>query len=163
VLVDLNFNTQAALVVGVVDDAAGDFLNGFENILGSKEADTLIGNGLANVITGGKGADTLTGGASGATFRFAKLSHKGDHITDFLSGTDKLEFDDAGFANTDVGVTNFAFGTVPTPADKSGWFLYDTDNGELRFDADGTGKGKAVLLLTLDGAPTLLDTDILIV
>jgi len=53
-------------------DASGDILSNFENILGSRFDDTLIGNGSVNILTGGQGndlliglggADTLDGGA----------------------------------------------------------------------------------------------------
>ena len=38
-------------------------------------------------------------------------------------------------------------------------FLYDTDNGTLRFDADGNGAGGAVLFAFLQNVPTLQATD----
>ncbi|MGE4292687.1 MAG: FecR domain-containing protein [Desulfovibrio sp.] len=46
-------------------DAAGDVVEGFENLTGSASADSLTGSSAANVIQGGSGDDTLNG-AGGA-------------------------------------------------------------------------------------------------
>jgi len=42
-------------------DASGDVLSNFENVLGSKNDDSLTGNALVNTLTGGDGNDTLAG------------------------------------------------------------------------------------------------------
>ncbi|MCA0257005.1 MAG: cadherin domain-containing protein, partial [Proteobacteria bacterium] len=42
-------------------DASGDILSGFENIIGSSQADVLIGDANANRLTGGAGDDLLIG------------------------------------------------------------------------------------------------------
>jgi Ca2+-binding RTX toxin-like protein len=60
-----------------------DFLSSIENITGSKNADTLIGNSVANVINGGAGADSLTGRGGFDTFVFNAREANGDRITDF--------------------------------------------------------------------------------
>lgn len=61
--------------------------------------DALIGGAGADTITGGVGPDQLTGGIGADTFTFAVGSSAGtdgaavaDVITDFLVGTDKLQF-----------------------------------------------------------------------
>ncbi len=46
-------------------DASLDFLDGFENIRGSRFADTLTGDDRDNIIEGGAGADSLVGGLDG--------------------------------------------------------------------------------------------------
>jgi Ca2+-binding RTX toxin-like protein len=43
-------------------DAQGDSVSYFENVSGSEYADSLFGNGLANLLKGGKGADSIFGG-----------------------------------------------------------------------------------------------------
>jgi Ca2+-binding RTX toxin-like protein len=48
--------------VNAGSDAAGDQLSGFENITGSKSADSLTGDDGNNLLIGGAGADTLNGG-----------------------------------------------------------------------------------------------------
>lgn len=164
VKVDLNSALQS-LTNGTKanGDAAGDTLTGFENVLGSVRADTLIGDGLNNQLTGGLGKDTLTGGGGEDTFFFAKLTEKGDHVTDFVSTEDILEFSAVGFKGTAVGIVNFESGSAPLAAAKNATFLYDTDDGNLYFDADGTGAGAKQLVVTLDGAPALTALDLFIV
>lgn len=66
------------------------------NIIAS--GDTIIGGSGADTISGRSGADTLTGGAGADTFSFANVNAggtnfgQGDVITDFVVGTDKLQF-----------------------------------------------------------------------
>jgi Ca2+-binding RTX toxin-like protein len=50
---------------GIGGDAAGDVLDGFENIIGSGLNDTLIGDSGANSLLGGAGLDVLRGGGGG--------------------------------------------------------------------------------------------------
>ena len=59
--VDLLFNT------GLVNDAAGDRLLGFENVVGSKFADVIRGNGIDNALTRGAGADRFDGSGGSDT------------------------------------------------------------------------------------------------
>jgi Ca2+-binding RTX toxin-like protein len=47
--------------------AQGDFIAGFENIIGSANNDVLTGNASNNVISGGDGDDSITGGAGNDT------------------------------------------------------------------------------------------------
>ena len=64
VTIDLTSNPQSG------GHAAGDTLTGFENILGSRHADTLTGDDSNNVIEGGRGGDTLDGGAGSDTLSY---------------------------------------------------------------------------------------------
>jgi Ca2+-binding RTX toxin-like protein len=41
--------------------------------------------------------------------------------------------------------------------------VYDTASGGLYYDADGSGTSASVLVATLQGAPSLLPTDIIVV
>jgi Ca2+-binding RTX toxin-like protein len=148
VTVDLNLATQVS-----AGEANGDVLSNIENIVGSAFADTLTGDSGNNLLIGGLGADILTGGTGADIFLFESLAVGGDHIADFESGVDKLAVFGSGSANFDASGN-------PVAGDGNPWFLYDTDDGKLYFDADGNGAGAQVLLMTLDGAPTLLATDI---
>jgi Ca2+-binding RTX toxin-like protein len=77
--------------------SGSDTLIGIENLSGSAYADHLSGNAGANILEGGLGADTLSGGAGNDSFRFTSAL-AADTITDFASGSDKLNVSRAGFA-----------------------------------------------------------------
>ncbi len=105
-----------------------DTFTGIENLVGSSSADTFSGNrsansldgaggddvlsgaGGADSLTGGAGHDTLTGGGKRDTFFYAEVSDSAagsgaDTITDFVTGTDKIDLSDLYAA---LGLT-FAF------------------------------------------------------
>jgi Ca2+-binding RTX toxin-like protein len=82
--------------------AANDTITGNagnDTLVGGAGNDTISGGDGTDTITGGVGVDTLTGGAGADTFTFAVLDVYGadgaavaDVITDFVAGTDKLQF-----------------------------------------------------------------------
>ena len=104
--------------------AGTDTLIAVENLIGSKYADILTGDGADNVLTGGGGVDTLvggggadrliggaahdnlTGGSGNDVFVFTSLTdstlNAPDTITDFVSGQDKIDLSaiDANAATT---------------------------------------------------------------
>lgn len=92
---------EAILInIGNISPTAANFQF---DLTGTGGADTLKGGAAADTINGGKGADTLTGNAGADTFVFAGTAGVGtsgatfgqtDIITDFLAGTDKLQFSD---------------------------------------------------------------------
>jgi Ca2+-binding RTX toxin-like protein len=140
--------------------------NVIENAIGSAQADTLIGNSAANRLTGGSGADTLTGGGSADTFFFASIAQGGDTITDFVSGTDRIEVYSTNFASLAVGTlvsSRFVSGVAPVALDGNAVFLYNSSNGQLSFDSNGTAAGGTTLLALLSGAVSLNAGDIRIV
>ncbi|HXG79875.1 MAG TPA: calcium-binding protein, partial [Methyloceanibacter sp.] len=102
----------------------------------------------------------LTGGDGNDIFVFDTIAEGGDTISDFVSGADKLHFSATGFPGTSGNPPDFASGANPTASTGDAWFLYDTDDGKLYFDADGNGGGGAVHIVTLSGAPTLVQTDL---
>jgi Ca2+-binding RTX toxin-like protein len=82
---------------------------------GNELANSLRGNGAANLLDGKAGADTLTGGLGSDTFVFGILIGGADRVTDFVSGTDKVQIldDVAGLAigNGDHVIDNAALVT----------------------------------------------------
>lgn len=67
-----------------------------DTITGTAQADTIDGQAGNDTITGGVGADTLTGGAGVDTFVYTAVGDSRgvsgvDTITDFVTGTDKLQ------------------------------------------------------------------------
>ena len=67
-----------------------------------------------------------------------------------------LNLKDSGF---DVTV---GFETYTLAVGDSGQFLFDTDDGSLFWDADGTGSGAAVLIATLSNVPPLTASDFIV-
>ncbi|MFM2054378.1 MAG: hypothetical protein RL456_2415, partial [Pseudomonadota bacterium] len=122
-----------------------------ERAIGSAFADTLLGNDAANTLTGGGGADTLTGGAGADTFRFASPTEGGDRITDFTSGTDRIQVVSANFGGLPAGTAAgfFVSGTAPVAGGIGAFFLYDTDDRTLSFDSNGSAAGGTTLIATL--------------
>ncbi len=154
-------------------------LLGVKPLHGSGNAldNSLTGNGNTNSLDGGAGNDTLdgasgndklTGGAGSDTFAFTtplNAIRNVDTVTDFSSGTDKLQFSPAifrelGFSGAPSTDTFFHAGSTAHDADDR--IVYDQANGALYYDADGTGALAAVQFALLSGAPTLLYTDFVV-
>ena len=58
---------------------------------------------------------------------------------------------------------NFAPNATGTAGGNNGYFIYESDDGFLSFDADGSdGAFTAVKLATLSGAPVITETDIVL-
>ena len=106
----------------------------------------LIGSSGSDTLDGGLGKDTMTGGGGADDFRFTTPASNNnfDRITDFVSGSDRLVFDPE------------VFGDVTLP----GRILYNSSNGYLYFDADGSGAGGARLVAILQGAPAFAASDV---
>ncbi|MCZ8336441.1 MAG: calcium-binding protein [Rhodobacteraceae bacterium] len=166
----------------VINDGYGntETLASIENLWGSALADSFTGDRRSNVLVGNDGNDTLsggggndrligglgfdlmTGGAGADVFVFDGVvtfdgvspgAVWGDRITDFRSGTDKLELDwamDSEFRfqnGTSAGTTGEA------------WFYFDGATNRLFWDADGLGGDAAFLVATLTGVTRLAETD----
>jgi len=145
--------------------------NGDDNLTGGDGNDQLSGGAGNDIIFGDTGNDTLLGGANddfgaGADlFDYQSASQGPDEIFDFESGTDKIQISAAGFGGGLVagGSVTLVSGTTPTASGTGGQFLFDTDDGTLYWDADGTGGGAAVLVATLSNLPPLGATDFVVV
>jgi Ca2+-binding RTX toxin-like protein len=161
--------------------AAGDILVNINAADGSAFNDSLSGNAASNslsglagndTLAGLAGYDTLTGGQGNDCFDFtsAPAARNSDRITDFVSGTDKLRFDDA--VHSAIGVTgNFTAGdgrfwSAPGATaghDADDRVIYDSSTGSLYYDADGSGAGAALLVATFQGNPIITATDIAVI
>ena len=141
-------------------------------LVGNIAKNTLNGAGGNDTLQGGGGSDTLTGGAGIDLFVFdAALSAATnvDTVNDFVIGTDKLQLDADVFTALSAGValaaTQFVSGAgVTTAQDASDRILYNSTNGALYYDADGTGALAPVRFATLGGAqhPVLTAGDFIV-
>ncbi len=105
VTVDLNAETASYLAPN--GNLIVDTVRGFENVVGSANADTIIGDQNDNVLNGGAGDDILTGGAGADTFVF-ELGTGFDTITDFQNGIDRIDVGDFGPDFDVLGAVNGA-------------------------------------------------------
>ena len=163
--------------MGYNNAAQGDTFTGFENVIGGLFDDTIIGDHGANRLDGAMGADTLVGNGGADTFVFAHApgaasgfahpnsSANVDTIFDFVSGEDKLEINAAAFGGGltpgSLAAGAFVVGSAATDADDR--FVYDQANGNLYFDADGSGSGAQVLMAILPNHDAIAATDFIIV
>ncbi|MBZ6076892.1 calcium-binding protein [Microvirga puerhi] len=128
-------------------------------IKGGAGKDVIAGGAGDDTISGGLGNDILTGGAGKDIFVFNTALNKKtnlDKIIDFNVKDDTLWLDNAVFkklgkgSEAKPGKLNKAFFTIGDKAkDKNDYLIYDTKKGVLSYDADGSGKGKAVEITTL--------------
>jgi Ca2+-binding RTX toxin-like protein len=154
--------TGNALNNTLTGNSAANALNG------GAGADTLSGAAGSDTLIGGTGNDTLTGGADADFFVFnvAASATNRDTVTDFVSGTDVLRFDNAVFTaiGGDGALNSAAFvaGDFTGGQDTTDRIVYNTTTGALYYDADGSGAGVAVQVAMVDGLPGLAETDIFV-
>lgn len=143
---------------------------GNDTLSGGDGNDSLSGNGGNDTLIGGSGENTLTGGAGSDQFTFTQMqtifTPCVDQITDFVSGTDKLAFSKAVFGGLSTAVggnVSTEFTNAAQAATTAQHLIYDNSNGNLYYDADGSGVGEQVLIAILGGHPGLNAADISII
>jgi len=117
--------------------------------LGSDSIDAGAGN---DVIYGGKGVDSLYGGSGQDTFVINNLTGP-DLILDFVSGEDVIQLGYSTFSalGDSVEVEEFVSTAGFAGGNSSGEYLiFDSSDGDLFYDADGSGDGLAVHIATLN-------------
>ncbi|MBI4754945.1 MAG: hypothetical protein HY778_05875 [Betaproteobacteria bacterium] len=145
------------------------------NATGNALANRITGNGANNILSGGAGADTLiggggldtlTGGTGADRFKFVITSAGVDTIRDFSSAEgDKIQVVAANFGLTAGAAVTLRSGlSLPAANGRLAQFLYNSSNGQLWFDRDGTGTAfSSVQLASLSTRPLLSATDIQVV
>lgn len=145
----------------------GGLGNSLDNRLtGNSAINILSGAAGADTLTGGGGADTLTGGTGADVFYFATPAEGGDRITDFVRGTDTVQVLSPNFASLPAGAlasNRFVSGVIPKATSSDAVFLYNTQTGQLSFDANGNAAGGISVIATFAGLPKLSASDIQIV
>jgi Ca2+-binding RTX toxin-like protein len=130
-------------------------LAGNDVIKGNSGNDKIWGGAGNDKIWGGAGNDILTGSGGKDVFVFHTKPNKTankDTITDFNVKYDTLWLDNAVFkklSTTGTGSNpaklNEGFFTIGSKAkDKNDYIVYNNKTGVLSYDADGSGKGKAL-------------------
>jgi len=173
---------DASGVVGPVTFAAttaatGASLTGGSSadaITGGTGNDTLIGGAGNDTLTGGVGQDSLTGGAGADTFVFAanatgsvvSRSATTDTITDFLSGTDKLNITNITTGAPTAFLGNFASLTAAHTAaaadGRAGLAFFVTSENNLYVEATNASLGVNDTVIYLPGVTSLAASDLLL-
>ena len=169
------------LVGGAGNDTL-EGLGGLDSLIGNAGDDVLAGGGDGDDLNagagndrleGGPGMDWMTGGSGADTFAFTAQPVEAnlELIRDFATGIDRLELDGSVIWN--MGPSgSFAAGDARFHAapganaahDASDRIIYNSSNGWLFFDADGTGSTWAPEhFATLQVGATLVATDIAVV
>jgi serralysin len=160
----------AADINGTGNSFANEIVgNAGDNTLdGSSGNDTIDGSGGIDILNGGTGNDTLTGGTGGDFFVFnsaLNASTNVDTITDFNVAGDTIWIDNAvflGLADGALAAGAFTANADGNAGDSSDRIIYETDTGNLYFDADGTGAGAKVLFAKLDAGLALTNSDFVV-
>lgn len=150
------------------------------NLYGGNENDTLRAV-ITAVIYGGNGNDTLIGSGSADDnnsqdyFAFNSPTEGVDTIRNFVASGDSESRDlivisasgfggrlTTGNKTTPIGsvITPDRFTIGTTAGDRNDRFIYNSANGALFFDVDGTGSSAVVQIATLVGAPALNSNNI---
>lgn len=115
---------------------------GNDYLKGGAGADTILGFGGDDILFGNAGVDRLTGGAGRDIFVFTDEDHSRDTITDFVSGTDKI---DLGWWAHEMGGATFHFigGAAFDHHAAEGRYA----NGQFQLDANGDGIADLTILM----------------
>lgn len=154
---------SVTLVTGTAASITGG--DGGDTVIGADQNDTISAGDGDDRITSGAGDDSLTGGNGNDQYTVAEtdsnVTNKTE-ITDFnSSGTDKIVLSDAFFTftsddgtkngatltdNTDIYDTGVDF-SVGDQSATTATFIYDRTDGDLYYDADGSGTGSSAVLV----------------
>lgn len=158
------FATIVAKIAGAnttitVNGVQQDTLIGIEGVRGGGGNDTLTGDNKANELDGSWGKDVLRGNGGNDHFVFTSLSvgTSADVIKDFKPGKDSIDLDDLAFSKLGSSVSSGEFLKVTSghaAKDKDDRLIYNSKDGSLWYDADGSGKAfAAVKFAVLTGSP----------
>lgn len=130
--------------------AKGDTFVGIEAIVGGVGADTIVGNAALNRFFGGEGNDRLFGaggndylyGGPGSD-RFAfntalNAATNVDTIGDFTVGVDDIQLHASIFAVIGAVLDVSEFRRATAACDANDYILYNSANGRIYFDYDGS-------------------------
>ncbi len=147
---------QIKAVLDAVNTVNGGGSN--DQIRGGRLGDVINGGGGNDKIIGFTGSDVLTGGAGADQFRYlfatdSGLGAESDHITDFLAGTDRINFSQLDADPLTAGRQRLTFvGTGDFSASGAAELRYEVIDSDLLVSADLDGDGLADMEIWLDNA-----------
>jgi|GEM_PF-2415923 len=137
-------------------------------LIGNNGNNSLAGFDGNDIIDGLGGNDAYLGGAGNDIFRLSTAPNAKSNvktIVDFVQGEDAVEINAAAFKWKDVPLgallaENFGSNADGIAETETQRLVYNNTTGQLFYDADGSGRGKAVLVAVFENAPDLQHTDI---
>ncbi|WP_230534435.1 Ig-like domain-containing protein [Microvirga roseola] len=147
---------------------------GRDLLKGESGNDTLKGDDDNDTLWGGAGNDILAGGEGKDTFVFdlkPSRTKNRDKVLDFDRAADSIWLENKVFtkfgkkgSEMKPAKLNKKFFTMGDKAkDKNDYLIYDTKKGMLFYDADGSGKAKAVEIASLSKGLKLTASDFFVV
>ena len=144
------------------DRLLGD--DGNDIVRGSFGSDEILGGSGNDILIGDRGFDTLTGGTGSDRFRFNTPNEGRDTITDFSVTDDRIEVRRSNFGFLPIGVlapNNFTTGSGASSANDR--FIYNSNNGNLLYDSDGTGANSPVTIASLSSGLGLTNNNFVVI
>jgi Ca2+-binding RTX toxin-like protein len=141
---------------------------GNDLLSGRNGDDRLFGDTGNDTLNGGLGNDTLIGASGRDVFQFttAPSASNVDVIADFVRGQDRVHLENAVFAGLSAGVlaaTAFTANRQGIALDSRDRVIYETDVGNLWFDANGSASGGRVLIAQMADGLGLAASDIFVI
>ncbi|MEQ9552977.1 MAG: calcium-binding protein [Coleofasciculus sp. G3-WIS-01] len=148
--------------------------DGNDTLIGGDGSDRILGGENDDVLVGGNGNDQLIGGngqdsfiLSGSSFAQAGI----DGIADFVGGTDTIQLSKRTFAALTGSSSELSAGEFASVTDNAAAaistaiIVYNSTNGLLFYNPNGDtiGFGGGGHFATLSGAPSLTNTDFILV
>ncbi len=167
----INFTGVAGGTITVNDGNSGNTVSG--SSLTSADAIVVHAGSGADSLTGGAGNDifyaggdtTMTGNAGANQFVFSAPGASNTIVDFAASSTNELVFSNSGFSLGQSGAsatpqalptTLFASNSTGAFGTTAQRFAYDTTNGQLLYDAQGSASGSTPqLVATLTGHPAI--------
>ncbi len=135
---------------------------------GGNGSDTLMGGAGNDTLIGGLGLDILTGGSANDTFAFllgqsSAASGQHDRITDFLSGTDRIDLSGYDAISSTGGYDQFKFIATSAFHGVAGElnYFYNSSAGVTTLQGDTNGDGVADFAIDLTGNVSITLADLI--
>lgn len=165
----ISSNVENLILTGT-GNTAGSGNELANTITGNTGNNYLFGYNGNDTLNGGLGNDTLVGGLGADKFVFNTTLNgttNKDLIKDFAINTDKIVLENGIFTKlTTTGVlnaANFVSTTDGKAKDSNDYIVYNKNNGQLFYDADGSGKGAAVLFAVVENKANLTNADFTVI